>query len=291
MKKLSAIVLSSLLFVLLFTLVSCNLNILDKISNANSNTNNSDEKTNTSTNNEDNDINNEGNDTPNNSHSHNYGEWSVVKEATCIENGIEERECNCGIKESRYTSIGHSWSNATCTEASTCVTCQTTNGDPLGHTTDCGVCSRCGIEYYSPYQLALKELNEEYERQRDDLISLKASISVKEDILRSVLNDLGISYLNTKSYYNNQLTSIETQLSNKLAQRAIAMREGNMSKVKQLDIEIDELSDQYQTCYQAISLCEDQEEIDQLKAKYERLSYSIERDYQQRLNEINNMYN
>lgn len=34
-------------------------------------------------------------------HTHEFGEWTVIKEATCIEQGIEERVCSCGHKESR----------------------------------------------------------------------------------------------------------------------------------------------------------------------------------------------
>ena len=260
---------------MILSLVSCNF---EKI-------NNNDKENNTSSN----DSNK--NNTSNDSHSHTYDGWTVVKQATCTEKGKEERKCNCGVKESRDISAnGHSWNSATCTEPTSCSECQATNGDALGHTTDCGVCNRCGIEYYSPYQLALKELNEHYKNQQEGLSSLEASISVKENVLRSTLNSLGFSYLNSKSYYTSQLSSIQSQLSNKQTQYSYALTSGNQSKANQLQREISELSDQYSRCYQAIRLCEQQEEIDQLKYKYEQLKYSIDSDYQRKLNEIKNQY-
>jgi len=41
-------------------------------------------------------------DTP--SHTHSYSEWTIVKEATCTSEGIQERTCACGEKETKnYT--------------------------------------------------------------------------------------------------------------------------------------------------------------------------------------------
>jgi len=225
-------------------------------------------------------------------HKHSYGSWKIVKNATCIEEGTQERVCACGEKETNNISAkGHVLTNATCTEPSKCTVCKISNGDALGHTTDCGVCNRCGIEYYSPYQLALKELNEDYENQQKQLTSLEASISAKESVLRGTMNRLGISYLNSKSYYNSQLSSIQSQLSNKQAQWSSALMAGNQLKANQLQREISELNEQYSACYQASQLCEEQDEIDQLKVQYEQIKSAIESDYQRRLNEINNQYN
>jgi len=38
----------------------------------------------------------------------------------------------------------HSWQDASCTSPRTCVKCGETEGEALGHTTDFGVCERCG---------------------------------------------------------------------------------------------------------------------------------------------------
>lgn len=41
---------------------------------------------------------------------HEYGEWQVVKEQTCTENGLEEMTCNkCGKKESKTIKADHKW--------------------------------------------------------------------------------------------------------------------------------------------------------------------------------------
>ena len=56
-------------------------------------------------------------------HEHSFGEWSTVKEATCTEEGIRERSCKCGEKETESIApSGHSFGEwkavreATCTE-------------------------------------------------------------------------------------------------------------------------------------------------------------------------------
>lgn len=61
---------------------------------------------------------------------------------TCTEDAV----CNrCG---KTITAPGHTWVDATCTEPKTCSVCGITEGEPLGHDTDNGVCSRCGLEVY-----------------------------------------------------------------------------------------------------------------------------------------------
>ena len=31
-------------------------------------------------------------------HAHNFGEWSITKDATCTEEGVKTRYCDCGEK-------------------------------------------------------------------------------------------------------------------------------------------------------------------------------------------------
>lgn len=65
-----------------------------------------------------------------------------VSEITCTESAT----CNrCG---ETINPSGHTWIDATCTEPKTCNVCGTTEGEALGHDTDNGVCSRCGLEMY-----------------------------------------------------------------------------------------------------------------------------------------------
>lgn len=104
-------------------------------------------------------------------HTHEFGEWSVISEATCIAEGSRERVCECGEKETEVLeAAGHQYGDvvelkaATCTEdgqeeqtcaicgetvtetiaamghdfkaatafnPKTCVNCATTEGEPL----------------------------------------------------------------------------------------------------------------------------------------------------------------
>ena len=47
------------------------------------------------------------------------------------------------------TTCNHSWDAATCVTPKTCSKCKQTTGSALGHTTDSGVCSRCGENFSS----------------------------------------------------------------------------------------------------------------------------------------------
>jgi len=55
-------------------------------------------------------------------HAHSFGEWTVTKEATCTEKGVETRSCACGETETReIPALGHTeeiipGKEATCTE-------------------------------------------------------------------------------------------------------------------------------------------------------------------------------
>ena len=62
---------------------------------------------------------------------HQWGKWSVKKEATCTEKGLRERKCSeCGEKEKEKIELAdHDWTEANCTMAQTCKVCRTT-GEP-----------------------------------------------------------------------------------------------------------------------------------------------------------------
>lgn len=64
---------------------------------------------------------------------------------TCTQDGT------CDLCGETVPATGHSWQEATCTAAKTCRTCGQTEGEPLGHSTNSGVCSRCKAEIYAPY--------------------------------------------------------------------------------------------------------------------------------------------
>lgn len=56
------------------------------------------------------------NTTDNTAHTHSYGEWKVVTEATCAQSGTRERVCACGEKETETISaLAHDYWNSICT--------------------------------------------------------------------------------------------------------------------------------------------------------------------------------
>lgn len=75
----------------------------------------------------------------------------ITIEATCNKEGIKTFTCSM-CKDSYQESIdaGHKWIDATCTAPRTCSACSFTEGNPLGHTNDNGICNRCGINNTKP---------------------------------------------------------------------------------------------------------------------------------------------
>lgn len=61
-------------------------------------------------------VDDSGNNENNNSHTHSFGEWSVVQAATCTQNGVEEAICSCGEKITKtLASLGHIFESNVCT--------------------------------------------------------------------------------------------------------------------------------------------------------------------------------
>lgn len=84
-------------------------------------------------------------------HEHVFGEWKTVTNATCTKEGLKERVCECGEKETASIPvIDHDYSERTCTQPKTCKMCGKTSGASLGHNyskATCDfpqTCSRCG---------------------------------------------------------------------------------------------------------------------------------------------------
>ncbi len=67
--------------------------------------------------------------------SHEWEEWTTIKEATCTEQGTKEHKCKkCDAKEtSTIDALGHEWEEATCTSPKTCKKCLVTEGQTLEH--------------------------------------------------------------------------------------------------------------------------------------------------------------
>ena len=68
-------------------------------------------------------------------HSHAFGDWATVKDATCTEKGLQERTCSCGEKEAQeINALGHT-EVADAAVANTCTTDGLTAGS---HCSTCG---------------------------------------------------------------------------------------------------------------------------------------------------------
>ena len=67
--------------------------------------------------------------------SHEWSEWSVKENATCVEEGVQERTCSkCQTTETSAIALGeHDWTGATCTAPKTCKVCSATEGTPSEH--------------------------------------------------------------------------------------------------------------------------------------------------------------
>lgn len=92
-----------------------------------------------------------------------YGEWEIVKEVTCEEDGVRTRVCSCGDRQTEdVVSIGHQWRDfggkaATCTQngvkpGTYCTACGKVLREAnveipaTGHVFIDGVCETCGTK-------------------------------------------------------------------------------------------------------------------------------------------------
>ena len=68
-------------------------------------------------------------------HTHEFGAWTTVREATCTADGEQTRTCECGEKETQTViAKGHTAGDAaTCTEAQKCTLCNAELVAALGH--------------------------------------------------------------------------------------------------------------------------------------------------------------
>lgn len=81
--------------------------------------------------------------------------WNAIEKAY----RWDEKAGNYVIKFMAFCGEGHTWEEATCTEAKFCIYCGLTEGEALGHDFVDRICSRCGlvsydgklVKIYSPY--------------------------------------------------------------------------------------------------------------------------------------------
>lgn len=76
---------------------------------------------------------------------HTFGEWVVLKDSTCTENGVKFRKCTiCSKEENEYIDPAHKWLDATCQSLKCCALCEVTEGEYADHKYQTGMCVWCG---------------------------------------------------------------------------------------------------------------------------------------------------
>ena len=81
-------------------------------------------------------------ETPASEHTHKFGKWTVVTAATCAQEGLEERVCECGEKETRpIEKLPHTWDEGTVSKEAKC--------DDPG--TKLFRCTKCDATKFEPY--------------------------------------------------------------------------------------------------------------------------------------------
>ena len=86
-----------------------------------------------------------GEDGSDGAHQHTFGDWVVIRDATCTESGLKFRKCTtCDEEETEYITPHHAWIDANCQSPKTCETCGETEGDLGDHAYQTGMCTLCG---------------------------------------------------------------------------------------------------------------------------------------------------
>ena len=89
-------------------------------------------------------------------HNHSYGEWDIIKEATCLESGVKQRSCSCGNTEIDFINkLPH---NEVVDEAvlPSCLT------DGLSYGKHCSLCNAV-LEEQTPISAVGHSFNDEWE--------------------------------------------------------------------------------------------------------------------------------
>lgn len=161
-------------------------------------------------------------------HSHSYGEWTTVKDATCTEDGSMQRVCTCGDAETKtigatgHSEVSHGAQEPTCTDIGwyayvTCSKCSYTSYEEraaLGHDdiyheaqeptcTDIGwyayvTCSRCSYSTYEE-RATLEHTSKETEQLPNCIAAgYKATYCSEcwETLSNITLNALDHNYIN-----------------------------------------------------------------------------------------------
>ena len=137
-------------------------------------------------------------------HKHTLAE-NIDIPATCTIDGLKTVYClECDYTTTKtIPATGHKFESATCSDSKICTVCGEKEGSPLGHTTEDGICERCGKYFECGW--SLDDIDYLYDMITDiteDAINLKTNIS-----------SYGSSYFYSYRYsYDSSASSIESSL-------------------------------------------------------------------------------
>lgn len=192
--------------------------------------------------------------------SHTYT-TTVLREATCTTDGEAVKTCTgCAASESQIIkATGHSWAEATCTQAKHCENCGQTEGEPLGHTAQSGTCDRCGMQPEAAEKAAaIAEENQRHTGEASDIRTKHdAKIKANEDTIAALKQQHGIGSILSKSEYQNQKAQVEADYNRALSQLSMATDD---SERAELQTQVDSLGSQITKLNVCLRLAELQEE-------------------------------
>ncbi len=112
---------------------------------------------------------------------HTYPAPEILVQVTCETDGLVKYTCSvCTESKEEVVKAGHVWDKpATCTEGNTCIR-GNHPGAALGHTTDWGKCTRCGIfikdRYAGPAEILKKEIPNAVTKSEEGYAKINESI-------------------------------------------------------------------------------------------------------------------
>ncbi len=153
-------------------------------------------------------------------HTHSYGDWKVVAEPTCTEDGLKKQECSCGDYKTEAIEAGHTEVilqsiEPTCTtsgltEGKKCSVCQTviveqTKIPMTGHNAVNGICIVCDLK--------LESIGLSYTLDETTNTYTVMGIGICEDteiVIPDTYKGLPVTSIGRRAFYNcTSITSIK----------------------------------------------------------------------------------
>lgn len=134
--------------------------------------------------------------TPSGAHTHTFGEWEVVADATCIADGLKKRTCSeCGEVESDViNALGHDWKGNTCSRC--------------GKTTTSVANLVYGEDYVSLYSKFGADISIADVKEDVDTATGKRTPYIEKDSKKYVL---GLDFLSMAMVYNTKVPEGSTE--------------------------------------------------------------------------------